>query len=622
MVKQTRPGPSNPKPAKKAKKETKPSKAQLALDELPYEIHASQRALAERCFAMGQSLIVCADGGDGKTGAARAFIDLFKPALTIFVSPDAGHAKDKRCDIGCELRSTFKFSYIKGIRDKLRCGEQVRVMMTHAFLKRQLADPAALVDNLFGDLDGVPTLLIIDEVDKFYATGKYPHRLAEVLKRVPALRELGMTATLGFDPATLADGTARQREQNCVQRAHMLLGGGALDKLSSPPIESYTEAERAQLRKDLHPRPDPPSAYEIIELPTPTAKEYAKELKHLQALLKGRALHPSIEDSSAIDNLVNGVLVRQLHGGKAANGGKLFSSVLSQHGVPMRLVAGDGTLGAPAKKRESVLIYHANPYAAETHLELLRGAVGQDGVRKFAVHDLRRSSAAALKEASRDEDGVGDDNASDSAALAAARQAFLDDFLGQEKGAVLGVVDPTQARATDYYGANVNAVVIHGKWKPSEETQTLKRPNRAGPLGPGELVSECKAFKITSPWANAIGKAVVKRGGIGKGAELSAAAKALLEQLAPKDEEDEEAEERYEGLKQQAMKLSLVATGVDLAQQYLDSLVNGETSDDKYAYDGACGKYHCNHKWAERLEEEEGEEEEEAAEAGEAEADE
>ena len=87
--------------------------------------------------------------------------------------------------------------------------------------------------------------------------------------------------------------------------------------------------------------------------------------------------------------------------------------------------------------------------------------------------------------------------------------------------------------------------------------------------------------------------------------------------MEPEDGEDEEAVERYAEMEKQAKKLSLVATGVDLAQQYLDSLVNGETAVDKYAYDEACGKYHSNHKWAERLEEEEGEEEEEAAEADE-----
>jgi hypothetical protein len=166
------------------------------------------------------------------------------------------------------------------------------------------------------------------------------------------------------------------------------------------------------------------------------------------------------------------------------------------------------------------------------------------------------------------------------------------------------LADPTQARATDDYGANVNTLVIQGKWKPSEETQILKRPNRAGPLAPGELVSKCKAFKVMSPWANAIGKAVVKRGGVGKGAKLSEAAQALLEQLAPEDEEDEEAAERYAEVEKQAKKLSLVAMGVDLAQEYLNKLVNGETEEDKHAYNEACGKYHSNHKWAERQEEE------------------
>jgi hypothetical protein len=41
MPKQARPTFEKPKPAKKVKKETKPSKAQQALGELPYEIHAS-----------------------------------------------------------------------------------------------------------------------------------------------------------------------------------------------------------------------------------------------------------------------------------------------------------------------------------------------------------------------------------------------------------------------------------------------------------------------------------------------------------------------------------------------------------------------------------------------------
>ena len=58
MPKQARPTVEKPKPAKKAKKETKPSKAQQALGELPYEIHASQRALCARLVTVGEHAVV------------------------------------------------------------------------------------------------------------------------------------------------------------------------------------------------------------------------------------------------------------------------------------------------------------------------------------------------------------------------------------------------------------------------------------------------------------------------------------------------------------------------------------------------------------------------------------
>ena len=109
MPKQTRPAPSKPKPAKKAKE------ADAALVEPTYTIHASQRALAQRCVEARKGVIVCADGGDGKTGVARAIADKLNCPLTIFVSHTEDHARDKRKDMGCKLAGPFKFSMLDSI---------------------------------------------------------------------------------------------------------------------------------------------------------------------------------------------------------------------------------------------------------------------------------------------------------------------------------------------------------------------------------------------------------------------------------------------------------------------------------------------------------------------------
>ena len=175
----------------------------------PYVLHAAQLALANRC-EQTPGAIVGVEGGGGKTGVARAYVDSVKPRVCVFVSPSVEHARKKAREVGADFAGPFASSQLGPIGQKLSKGEAVRVMSTQQFWKRELADVPRLVRTLFATLGDVDVLLVLDEADKWYQASKYAHRLRALREAVPRVRVLLLTASPGLEPGTKSAANRRQ----------------------------------------------------------------------------------------------------------------------------------------------------------------------------------------------------------------------------------------------------------------------------------------------------------------------------------------------------------------------------------------------------------------------------
>ena len=281
------------------RKRQKTTAQRIAQAELrPYELHDAQRALAQRCRQTAGA-IVSEEGGGGKTGVARAFIELDPPALALFASPTVEHARKKAKEVGCELAGPFAYQHLTSIQKKIKAGTPVRQMTTHQFLKRELADVARMVEHLFAPLGDIAILLVVDEADRVYQSPKYARKLQELREAVPRLRILFLTASPGLDTGTKSASNRRQWAEAA---------------LGAPPVLlAYTLEERAAMRTAVNPRPPVPSAWKEVDLfggGPPQLDDASTNM--LTELLVGRALEPDVRDWTAIDNLVNNTLVKHL----------------------------------------------------------------------------------------------------------------------------------------------------------------------------------------------------------------------------------------------------------------------------------------------------------------------
>ena len=384
--------------------------------------------------------------------------------------------------------------------------------------------------------------------------------MQELREAVPRLRILFLTASPGLDTGTKSASDRRQWAEAA---------------LGAPPVLlAYTVEERAAMRTAVNPRPPVPSAWKEVDLGTPQLDDTSANM--VTELVVGRALEPDVRDWTAIDNLANTTLVKQL-----LDAGALLEHVGAPQ--PMRR-AEHGALGEATQCHQSVLVFHKNAAAADRHLEAMRDET------RATVHDLR----AAAEEAP--------------AARQAARAAFEGAFLAQTGGPAIAFVDATQQRGIDHFGRNVTAVVLVGDFDAREKTQIAARLGRPGRLAPGELVPEAYTLvEITSAWAKAVGDATVRRCST-RALKLSPAADTVFKRLAKKMEEEERDEEEIEKVEAAAKRLTKVDLGKDLAKMYLEAALRDARPSD--AYYEACRTFHAWEAVGEEEEEEEVEEEE------------
>lgn len=216
---------------------------------------------------------------------------------------------------------------------------------------------------------------------------------------------------------------------------------------------------------------------------TPKKKGSPKKKQKAHYYFKPLTLGIGTTTSTCIERLLSKILAEQSHGD---TGGAVFAQ-LELNGRSMQRMV-EGTLAEPENMHDCVLIAHAKPSGAQFAFECLKEVQELEGVREFEYHDLRFH---------------GDMKAQDTAI-----SHFKSAFQQQASGPSLGVINPSQMKATNDFGHNVSAAICVGptEWMTAAKRKQLQgRLGRPGVLEDGSIVP--KAFKMVwlkSPWASKI----------------------------------------------------------------------------------------------------------------------
>ena len=454
------------------KRTTTPTTTTAKFAKTGIDLHPSQVALAERAIEAckeGNNVILSGPPGYGKTRALRGMLDGMndEAGLTIYVAKTPALARSQAVEVNALYKVPFLFSRFGSLMEAMRT-PPVRITMTQTMFKKLLYENT-FVSKLAAPL-GTPTVhLVLDEVHGFYATAnaRPSNAMKALLQAYPSLRVTGLTAT-------------PQLEEH---------GGRATILFGNPPqVVEYTTAEEEAFEAALLAHQPPKATWKEVPLPKPSGFE--KEFATLATLTVGNSKkHPGVNIDAwmARDNLLNTVLAAQLTDGDAP-GGPLFKS-LKASGVSMKRVQDDGSF-TKIKRAEVVLLCFHKPAGNEKVLRQLEELQEAEGVRAFAVHDLRSGDLAEFQ---------------------TKRDAFFRDATTSDK-TVFGVVDKGQTEGSNDYAKNVSTIVAVGGWSPSEKTQLGGRLGRPCDLAPNDLVPEAHSLlHFTSDWAKSVAEIGLRR---------------------------------------------------------------------------------------------------------------
>jgi len=450
-----------------ASKKAKKTEAEVAL-------HPSQVALARRATQSvneGRPVIICGPPGYGKTRVARGMLDsMERPAtLTIYVAKTPALARSQAAEIDALFKVPFVFSKLGGLLTAIQTSPPVRITMTQTMLKK-LVYEGTFDSKLMAPL-GDPTIhVVLDEAHGYYATtnARPSNAMRSLLQTHPTtLRVTGITATPQLD--------------DHATKATSLFG-------AEPCVVEYTSAEEEQFAAELLSHQPRRATWKIIPLPSPEDVEEDERAALASITVGNCKAQPrvNIEGWMARDNLLNKILASQVLG---SDGGRLFQQLRYPKGVSMRRVQEDGSF-AKITRTESVLVCFHKPAGNETALHDLESLTEAEGVRPFAVHDLRSG---------------------DLAAAAVAREAFFQDVTTTDK-TVIGIVDKGQTEGSNDFAKNVSTIVAVGNWSPAELTQLGGRLGRPCTLETNDLIPDAHCLlHVTSEWALAVSKIGLKR---------------------------------------------------------------------------------------------------------------
>ena len=457
---------------------------------------------------------------------------------------------------GTAFQWPFQYKNISSLKSQLAT-KPVRITMTQAFFKRQLANPNEFYSKFFAEFVGLSMLIVIDEFHQLCKSPKYANKILELQQLCEITKIIGVTAT-----PTYVD------NQKARENAGKILN-------TEPKTCEYTEEELRRLKSDLFPQSEPPKLWNVVSLEYPDEGAYGVYLGDLSDLMIGGMLYPDEDGTSqstttwmAQQNVIAAILADQVH---ELDGGKLFAE-LSMQGVKMKVVGADGevaTTGRYAMKTEAVLVAHAFGGGAEYHHAKLKEIHGNDGVRPFALFDTRRKDLAATK---------------------VEMDKFNDAFKGQSEGVCICIVDKeTTQSGTNDFAKNVTGAIAIGPWEVHELTQFRGRLSRICKLRAGDIVpKELKLVHFSSDWAKEMNDLTSRKRVSVRNAPFSTEANELLAKVKDKMGEEDFLKRNVE---EKAAKLASVSILSNLAERYLGYLSTEDDTEFKARFEGLLNDY-------------------------------